>query len=215
VFPITKQHKRKSNCKLNCSGLLGGKIKFKKYLPTKSYSNCFLHVRNLGVPQIEQINWDKLTREAYNEKKDDKKRQHRYTYFGTTGGQCTICVGSKSGVTSPAKKPGSKGVCIVDAMLALCDFTREAKFKWLPKGIRLFNCDDKDDPRNVFGHSFHNNCFIPACRVGLTNLNHPCRFYCDEMNSLMLQYKLVVPTLSKIVVIKGTRFRCAIIGYSQ
>jgi hypothetical protein len=192
----------------------GGKIKFKTYLPTKDYSNNFLHVRNLGVPQIDKIDWEKLARETYKEEREDKKRQHRFKDYGTTGGRCTTRVGSKIGVASPAKKPGSTNGCIVDAMLALCDFTKQAQFKWLPKGIRPFNCDDEHDPRNVFGRRFHKDCFIPACRVGLTNLKHPCKFHCDEMNSTMLQYELV-PTLSKIVVIDGTRYRCAVIGYSR
>jgi hypothetical protein len=67
-------------------------------------------------------------------KRKNMKCQHRYKDFGTTGGQYTTCVGSKSGMATPAKKAGSKNVCIVDAMLALFELTREAKFKWLPKG---------------------------------------------------------------------------------
>jgi hypothetical protein len=119
-----------------------------------------------------------------------------------------------AGVATPSKKPGTNDVCIVEAMLVLSRHTKETDFIWLPKGMRPFNCDDRNDPLNEFGARFHPNCIIPAARVGLTNQEHPCRIHCDDLNSTLLQYELV-PTLSMIVTIDGVRYRCAIIGYSR
>jgi hypothetical protein len=98
--------------------------------------------------------------------------------------------------------------------VALSGYTKNAKYKWLPKGMRPFNCDSPDDPRNIFAQRFHKECCIPASRVGLTNLENPCRYHVDVMNSSMLQYQLV-PTFAKIVVLDGVRYRCALIGYSR
>jgi hypothetical protein len=134
--------------------------------------------------------------------------------FGTTAGQCTTRVGSSVGVSKPRYKPGSKDSCVVEAMLVLCRYTKNASFKWMPKGMRPYNCDDLDDPRNKFAQRIHQDCFIPASRVGLTNLEQPCRYHCDEMNSKLFQYQCV-PTLSSIVVINGKRSCCAVIGYSR
>jgi hypothetical protein len=105
-------------------------------------------------------------------------------------------------------------VCIVDAMLALSEYTKTSIFKWLPTGIRPFNCDTHDDPRNHFAKRFHPDCCIPACQVGLTNLAHPCGFHVDVMNSSLLQYECL-PTFTKIVVVGGIRWLCALIGYSR
>ncbi len=103
---------------------------------------------------------------------------------------------------------------MVEAMLVLCRYTKNASFKWMPKGMRPYNCDDLDDPRNKFAQRIHQDCFIPASRVGLTNLEQPCRYHCDKMNSKLFQHQCV-PTLSRIVVINGKRSRCAVIGYSR
>jgi hypothetical protein len=192
----------------------GGEIEFKCYSPDRNYSNDFLNIVNLGVPEMERIDWDALARLAFKESKSDKKRQHKYKDFGTTGGQCTTRVGSESGVAEPARKPGTQDVCIVEAMLALSEYTKNAEYQWLPKGMRPFNCDDPDDPRNKFAQRFHKDCCIPASRVGLTNLENPCGYHVDEMNSSLPQYELV-PTFSRKVMVEGTRFRCALIGYSR
>ena len=91
---------------------------------------------------------------------------------------------------------------------------KEATFSWLPKGMHPFNCNYPDDPRNKFAAQFHPDCIIPAVRVGLTNVEHPCRYHCDEMNSTILQYELV-PILAMIVTVEAVRYRCALIRYSR
>jgi hypothetical protein len=196
----------------------GGDIDFKVYESDKNYSNEFLHVVNLGVEEIKEINWDALARIAYlasnEETEGNTKRQHMYRDFGTTGSICTTRVGSREGVSKPRKKPGTDEKCIVEGMLALSSFTRKAEYKWLSDGMRPFNCDDKDDARNKFCKRFHKDCVIPASRVGLTNMEHPCGYHVDEMNSNLPQYECV-PTFSKKVVVDGTRFRCALIGFSR
>jgi hypothetical protein len=168
-------------------------------------------VVNSGSLLLDSVDWDKLALTAYKETVGDKKRQHKYKDIGTTCGQCTTRTGSSIGVSKPGKKPGSTDPSIVEAMVALSEFTRQAKFKWLPAGVRPFNCDDKDDPRNKFARRIHEDCCIPAARVGLTNLENPCGFHCDEHNSQILQYELV-PTFSKFVVLYGVTYRCALIG---
>jgi hypothetical protein len=50
--------------------------------------------------------------------------------------------------------------------------------------------------------------------VGLTNLENPCGFHCNQLNSQILQYELV-PTFSKFVVLYGVTYCCALIGYSR
>ena len=95
------------------------------------------------------------------------------------------------GVATPSKKPCTNDNRIVEAMLVLSQYTKGADFIWLPKGMRPFNCDDRNDPQNEFGAGFHPDCIIPAVRVGLTNLEHLCRLHCDKLNSALLQYKLV------------------------
>jgi hypothetical protein len=192
----------------------GGKIKFKIYQPDKDYSNEFLHVVNSGVEGMGAIDWDALAKLADKKEKGDKNRQRKFKDFGTTAGQCTTRVGSSVGVAKPSYKPGTKDRCVVAAMLELCRYTKNAKFKWMPEGLRPFNCDDPDDERNKFAHRFHKDCFIPAARVGLTNIDQPCRYHCDDLNSQLFQYECV-PTLSKIVVVNGKRSRCALIGYSR
>jgi hypothetical protein len=94
-----------------------GQIKFEIYQPDGNYSNVFLHMTNLGVPGISSIDWDDLMQLAHKEVTGDKKRQHKYKDFGTMGGQCTTRVGSEVGVAKPSKKPGTKDICIVEAML--------------------------------------------------------------------------------------------------
>jgi hypothetical protein len=192
----------------------GGQIRFQVYEPDQNYSNKFLHVTNIGLPSIAMLDWDYLARKANTQKKGDKKRQHKFRDFGTTSGQCTTRVDSEIGIGKPRKKPGTNDRGVVEAMLALSEYTRAAEFKWLPRGTRPFNCDDPNDPRNEFATRFHKDCIIPAVRVGLTNVDHPCRYHCDEMNSSLLQYEMV-PTLVMIVTIDGIRYRCAIIGYSR
>jgi hypothetical protein len=192
----------------------GGEIEFVIYQLDQNCSNDFLQVTNLGVPGMRSIDWDGLAQLAHKEEKSNEKRQHKYRDFGTTGGQCTTRVGLVGGVATPSKKPGTNDNRIVEAMLVLSQYTKGADFIWLPKGMRSFNCNDRNDPRNEFGARFHPDCIIPAVRVGLMNLEHPCRFHCDEFNSTLLQYELV-PTLSMIVAIDGVRYRCAIIGYSR
>jgi hypothetical protein len=192
----------------------GGEIEFVIYQPDQNYSNDFLQVTKLGVPGTSSIHWDGLALLVHKEEKNDEKRQHKYRDFGTTGVQCTTRVGSVVGVATPSKKPGTNDNRIVEAMLVLSQYTKGADFIWLPKGMRPFNCDDGNDPRNEFGARFHPDCIIPAVQVGLTNQDHPCRFHCDELNSTLLQYELV-PALSMIVTINGVRYRCAIIGYNR
>ena len=192
----------------------GGKVRFKVYKGDKDYSNDFIHILNTGVDGMDTIDWDALANLANQKETGDKKRQRKYKDFGTTAGQCTTRVGSSVGVSKPRYKPGSKDSCVVEAMLVLCRYTKNASFKWMPKGMRPYNCDDLDDPRNKFAQRIHQDCFIPASRVGLTNLEQPCRYHCDEMNSKLFQYQCV-PTLSRIVVINGKRSRCAVIGYSR
>ena len=80
--------------------------------------------------------------------------------------------------------------------------------------MRPFNCDDSQDPRNKFAHRFHEDCCIPAARIGLTNLQNPCAYHVDEMNSSMIQYECV-PTFARYVIIENIRYWCALIGYSQ
>jgi hypothetical protein len=80
---------------------------FKIYQPDRDYSNHFLHVTNSGVPGIRKIGWDGLAKLAYNGAKGDKKRQHKYKDFGTTGGQCSTRAGSAVGVSN----------CIIPAVL--------------------------------------------------------------------------------------------------
>jgi hypothetical protein len=192
----------------------GGQIEFKIYQLDQSYSNEFLHVTNSGVRGLSRLRWDDLAQLAYKELKGDEKRQHSFRDFGTAGGQCTTRVGSEVGVATPSKKPGTNITCVVEAMLVLSRYTEEADFIWLPKGMRPFNCDANKDPRNEFGARFHQDCIIPASRVGLTNLENPCGYHCDHLNSRLLQYELV-PTLAKNVTMDGVRYRCAYIGYSR
>jgi hypothetical protein len=192
----------------------GGQIHFKLYEADKDYSNNFLHVINSGVDGLDGINWDALAKLANKKETGDKKRQRKYQDYGTTAGRCTSRKKSLVGVSVPPIKPGTKEPCVVEAMLVLCRYTRNAPFKWMPEGMRPFNCDDKDDPRNKFAQRFHKDCFIPASRVGLTNIEQPCRYHCDEMNSNLFQYQCV-PTLSRMVVVDGKRLRCAVIGYSR
>ncbi len=59
---------------------LGGCIQFEIYEPDQNYSNNFLTVTNLGVPGIEDIDWDCLAQIAHTEAKGDKKRQHKHKY---------------------------------------------------------------------------------------------------------------------------------------
>ena len=54
--------------------------------------------------------------------------------FGTMGGQCTTQVGLNSGVAKPSKKPGTKDICIVDAMLALLEYTKNAQVQVITQG---------------------------------------------------------------------------------
>jgi hypothetical protein len=171
----------------------GGIVKVLVYQPNRNYSNKFLHVTNLGVPQIQSVDWTALAKVAYESAKNDTKRQHRFKDYGTTGGQCTTRVGSSVGVSKPAKKSGTTDVCIVDAMVALSEYTKSTVFKWLPKGMHAFNSNVPDDPRNQFAKRFHKDCCIPASRVGLTNLENPCSYHVDEMNSSMLQYESASP----------------------
>jgi hypothetical protein len=193
----------------------GGEIQLKIYHPDQDYSNKFLHVVNSGLPQIQSVDWERLAEIAYLENAAaDKKRQHKFKDIGTTGGQCTTRVNSSAGVAKPGKKPGSSDPSIVEAMVALSDYTRAAKFEWIPDGLRPFNCDDRNDPRNKFARRIHNDCCIPAGRIGLTNVENPCGYHCDELNSQLLQYECV-PTFNKIVYLHGERFRCALIGYSR
>jgi hypothetical protein len=97
----------------------GGVIELKCYYHQQNYSNYFLHVVNFGVPEMVGVDWEALAQLAINEAKSDKKRQHRYKDFNTTGGQYTTHIGSMSGVVKPSQKPGTKQGCIVEAMLAL------------------------------------------------------------------------------------------------
>ena len=152
----------------------GGVIKFQVYKPDRNYSNEFLHVTNVGLPSIAMLDWDSLARKANTSKKGDKKRQHKYRDFGTTSGQCTTRVGSEIGIGKPQKKPGTNDPSIIEAMLALLVYTGASEFKWLSKGTQPFNCDEPNDPRNEFATWFHKDCIIPAVRVGLTNVDHPC-----------------------------------------
>jgi hypothetical protein len=173
-----------------------------------------MHVVNLGLPQIQWVDWDRLAEITYQEKEADSKRQHKFKDMGTTGGQCTTRVGSCVGVAKPGKKPGSTDPSIVQAMVALSDFTRSAEFKW-PVGLCPFSCDDRNDPRNKFARRINRDCFIPARRIGLTNLEYPCGYHhSDELNSQLLHYECI-PTFNKIVYLHGERFRCALIGYSR
>ncbi len=64
----------------------GGFISFKIYQPDRDYSNRFLHVTNSSVPGISKLDWDGVAKLAHNDAKRDKKRQHKYKDFGTTGG---------------------------------------------------------------------------------------------------------------------------------
>jgi hypothetical protein len=132
------------------------------YYPTKNYSNKFLHLVNLGVKNMDTIDWYALARLASTATKGDRNRQRQYEDFGTTAGQCTLRVGSSVGVLEPRRKPGTTDPSIVQAMLVLCAYTQNAKYNWMPDGVRPFNCDDKNDERNQFGHRFHPDCFIPA-----------------------------------------------------
>jgi hypothetical protein len=184
----------------------GGIIKFKSYHPNRNYSNTFLHLNNLDVRST--IDWNALARLASKASKGGKKRQQKYKDFGTTAGQCTTRVGSIIGVAKPSFKPGTKETCIEDAMLALCCYTQHAKYKWMPKGLRPFNCDDKDDKRNKFAQRFRTDCFIPASQVGLINIKNPWAYHRDDLNEC-------VPTLSRVVVVNRERSRCALIGYSR
>jgi hypothetical protein len=161
----------------------GGIVSFKICQPDRDYSNHFLHVTNSGVPGILKIDWDGLAKLAHNGAKGEKKRQHKYKDFGTTGGQCTTRVGSAVGVSKANKKPGTNDACIVEAMLALSQFTKESAFLWIPDGLRPFNCDIPDDPQKKIAKRFHPDCIIQAVQVGLTNSKHPCSYHCDEMNS--------------------------------
>jgi hypothetical protein len=129
---------------------LGGKIEFKIYRPDRHYSNKFLHLVNLGLQDMTSIGWDALTRLTNKEAKGDKKRQRKFKDFGMTAGQCTTHVGSSLGVAEPSFKPGTKDACIVNAMLALCRYTKKAKLCWIPKGLHLVNCEDPEDYRNKF-----------------------------------------------------------------
>ena len=192
----------------------GGNIELKIYQPDQDYSNKFLHVVNSGLAQIQAVDWEQLAEIAYQENAADEKRQHKFKDIGTTGGQCTTRVHSSVGVAKPGKKPGSSAPSIVEAMVALSDYTKNAKFEWMPDGLRPFNYDDRNDPRNKFARRIHNDCCIPAGRIGLTNVENPCGYHCDELNSQLLQYECV-PTFNKIVYLHGERFRCALIGYSR
>jgi hypothetical protein len=98
----------------------GGKVGFKIYKANKDYSNNFLHVLNLGVNGLADIDWDTLAKLAEKKEKGEKKRQRKFKDFGTTAGQCTTCVGSSVGVAKPSYKPGTKESCVIEAMLALC-----------------------------------------------------------------------------------------------
>jgi hypothetical protein len=169
------------------------------YYPEQNYTNAFLLVVNLGVPEMAWVDWDALAQLAFKESKTAKKQQHKYKDFSTTGGQGTTHIGLVSGVAKPSQKPGTKKVCIVEAMLALSEYTKNVEYKWLPMGMHPFNCDVPDDPWNIFG---------------LTNLENRCGYNVDELNSSMLQYECV-PTFPKIAVLKGTRFRCSLIAYSR
>jgi hypothetical protein len=141
----------------------GGEIEFVIYQRDQNYSNNFLQVTNLGVPDgMRSIGWNGLAQLAHKEEKSDDKRQHKYRDLGTTGGQCTTRLGSVVGVATPSKKPVTNDNRIVEAMLVLSQYTKGADFIWLPKGMRLFNCDDRNDPRNEFGAGFHPECIIPA-----------------------------------------------------
>jgi hypothetical protein len=114
--------------------------------PNKDYLNKFMHVVNTGLQLLDSVDWDKLAKIAYQETVSNKKRQHKFKDIGTTGGQCTTCTGSSVGVAKPGKKPGLTDPSIVEAMVAQSEFTRQAKFKWMPTGVRPFNCDDQNNP---------------------------------------------------------------------
>ena len=163
---------------------------------------------------MEGLDWDKLAKLAFKGDMADNKRQQKYKDFDTTGSMCTSQVGLETGVSLPRKKPGTNGACVVKAMLALSAYIQGADFLWIPKGLRLFNCDDSQDPWNKFAHWFHKDCCIPAAKIGLTNLQNPCAYHVDEMNLSMIQYECV-PTFARYVIIENIRYRCALIGYSQ
>jgi hypothetical protein len=84
----------------------------------------------------------------------------------------------------------------------------------MPEGLCPFNCNDRNDPRNKFVRRINKDCCIPAGYVGLTNMDHPCRFHCDELNFQLLQYDLV-PAFSKFVEVYRETYQCALIGHSQ
>jgi hypothetical protein len=173
----------------------GGVVLFKIYKPDKDYSNNFLHVTSLGVPEMDRIGWRALAKLAHQREIGDKKRQHKSRDFGTTGGICTTRIGSEEVIAKPRETPGTNESCVVNAMVALSDYMRRADFLWILRGLRPFNCDDDDDPRNKFGNGFHEDCFIPAARIGLTNLQTPCGYHVNRMNSMLIQYQCV-PTFS-------------------
>jgi hypothetical protein len=112
-----------------------GIIDFKIYRPDKDYSNDFLHAINSGVDGIAAIDWDALARLADKKETGDKNRQCKFKDFGTTPGQCTTRIGSLEGVAKPSYKPATKNSSVVKAMLALCSYTKNADFKWMPDGI--------------------------------------------------------------------------------
>jgi hypothetical protein len=142
---------------------LGGNIEFKIYCPDQNYSNEFLHfLVNLGLQDMTAIGWDALARLASKQAKGDKKRQRKFKDFGTSAGQCTTCVESSVGVAKPSFKPGTKDAFIVNAMLALCRYTKKAKLRWIPKGLHPFNCNDPEDSPKKFAQQFHTDCFIPV-----------------------------------------------------
>jgi hypothetical protein len=192
----------------------GGVVRFTIYQPDQDYSNSFLHIVNTGVEGIASVNWDALAQVTYKKGTGDKKRQRKFKDFGTTSGKCTTRLGSSEGVAKPSYKPGTQDPLVVESMLALCSYVEGAVYKWMPDGLRPFNCDSSNHPRNKFAKRFHKDCFIPAARVALTNIEHPCRYHSDELNSLMYQYQMV-PTFSKVVILDGSRWRCAVIGYSR
>jgi hypothetical protein len=82
-------------------------------------------VTNSSVPGISKLDWDGVAKLAHKDSKGDKKRQHKYRDFGTTGGQCTTRVGSEVGVSKPSKKLGTNDARIVEVILALSQYTRD------------------------------------------------------------------------------------------
>ena len=138
------------------------------------------------------------------------KRQHYHKDVGYTSGVC-LTDKDELGISVPVTKPAND-VDHVQAMVALSSLLKLHVFNDLKDTI-FFDAVNLDRVSN-FGQTFDSKNMLEALRSAISNVQHPCGCHEDGQNDTHPHFSTVI-TFSMFVIINGTIFRLALIGYSR